>query len=435
MHLLRLVLFHVVPLILAVAAPVLLLWAWGNGLPLLPALLVGLLFLSAAVIIYLAGALQQPSHAQVDDIENLWAEISRLREQLRQLSASKEASGQDACSTSRPDEQPRAVPAPAHGAPSTEAASSAAASSSAASSSATSSSTASCAAPHADAGTPPSPQWQATAPSGLEAPAGYVLYMEAVHDPAKGDEVVFYRAMPTLPAEEGRIYPARHAQIRARLLGLAGGLQAQMLRDSLAFLRELRAAQGSLMVICPLDAATLGRGQTSAVLQEMLLTAGAVARDGLLLAVAQEDLGMISREAREQLMMLSGHVAGWVLDCNRLPDAQAPLPLSLHVGHVDVPATVLEQLAGLGDFTERVHALQGRGWRIVANGVETKAQLALAQRFGALARGRMLAAPRRLRLPEKRAHQADNAAADTQRQQAVVPDMPGAAQHRVAAMP
>ncbi len=367
MHWVRLITFVILPLLLALAAPVLILWAWGNDWPLLPALLAGIMFLAAAIVVHLSGQLSQPQTNAAQ--EAIWQELHALRQKVDALLA------QPRQQAPAPDEKERKTPVKKTVAERREPAS-----------------------PPAEQSLGNEPQRPAMSASAEEALAGFQLYMEPVIDLASG-QTALYRAHPALPAEGERIYLGRHAQLRARTLGRAAALQARTVDGALAFAHRLRARGASPGIICPLDVAVLAQTDAAERLQRLLEASAEnrKAAEMVYFAVPFNELASTSREARMHLMMLAQSVAGFVIDHDGVLSPDTPLPLPLPVRHVDVPGQALALAAGLSDMEALAGRYAERGWRIIASEVGDVATARQVTPLAALARGAHFSPPRRVR--------------------------------------
>ena len=419
----RLFLFLIAPLLLALAAPMLLLWAWGNGLPLLPALLVSILLLSAALVVALLGLLSNSSSSAETDA--LWTELEKLRAQVQRLdgrghqpsthespagmgeegaqygsAGSREPAstaqmqiGQASRQTTQDEVRPQAP--------------------SAAQTAAMAAMALSPDDGTADTATPekPAPPQEARIAAIANAhasgyaqpprPPGLEIYMEPVMDLASG-HIAGYRALPALPAEEGKVYLGWQAHSRARLTGQAGAMQVHLLADCLRFMQALQAHghAGRLHVFCSLDVALLAQPRLRAPLQDQLQRAGHAAGHVLTPVLEARALHDSSSAARQHLLDIAALVQGFSLEHATLPDAEAPLPVPLHVLHVEVPASALGMAGHLADLPAWRAAWQARGAGIIINAVDDEAALLHARAVAQLARGREVGLPRRMRLPD-----------------------------------
>ncbi len=406
MHWIRLVLFLLVPLLLALAGPLVLLWAWGTGKSLLPALLVGLVFLSTALVIFLVGQMAVP-HEHEEDIALLWHEVETLHKKMRDMTApaATSASGTDR----QKDEDPASSPSsPRNGRE-----------------------------PHAPdetaaAGMPPQPPQRDIAPAkptptktdiaaaasripSSSSPAivsagnkaGFRLYMEPVTH-LQENRVRMYRAHPALPEKGERVYLGRQAQLLARQRGEAAALQLFTLRRSMDFARQLQKRGVGLPIVCPVDVALLAIDEVARQLRDMLRTYhNANGEGGILLALTMADLEKSGREERRQALMLAQTVTGFVLDHAAMPTADAPLPLPLPVRYLDIPASALSLGGALSDWPQQRRRFQQRGMSLIASGVDTDAALEHARKMADLGRGMRFSPPRRVR-----EELLDNASAD-----------------------
>ncbi|GEM_PF-4914033 len=390
MHWLRLVLFVLFPLLLTVAAPVLLLWAWGNNMPLLPALLLTALSLSLALALHLLG---QFSHPHDTDIDALWHEVETLRQQLRQVQVA---------GTRQVEAGPAAVADNAGANATASVAQEADAAHQAVQSAASTT----------DAGQQPLPVQTAPSVNASHAPfspsvppaapEGFQLYMEPVNA-LNGQYTALYRALPALPAEGQAIHLGRHAQLRARTLGQAAALQWHTMLGCLRFARALRERNCPAPVICPLDVAVLEQPGNGALLLSLLQEDDwrMAAQEVLLPSLPLEELMRSGRTARRVLLELEALVNGFVLEHATLPMPDAPLPLALSVRHVDVPAAALQQ-AGVEQAETVVRAWQERGVGIIASGIDDAELPGRLHGLAALGRGRHIGPPRRVRLPQEK---------------------------------
>ena len=376
MRWIRQITFVILPLLLALAAPVLILWAWGNNWPLLPALLSGIMFLAAAMVVHLSGQL---SHSHADENqEAIWRELHALRHKVDALAeqATWEHDSPGEAETLRDGEMAdggdegagttRRVPAAVDGV------------------------------------TKERPQENAPSAPAINAThaelQGYQLFMEPVVDITSG-RTALYRAHAALPADGGRVYLGRNAQLRARTLGRAAALQARTLDGCLTFAHRLRTRGAELGVVCPLDVAVLAQDDAA---ERLLWLLGAsrqaeeVART-IYFAIPFNDLATSSREARMHLMMLAQSVAGFILDHEGVLSPDAPLPLPLPVRHVDIPGRALALAGGLSDMGALAARYHERGWQIIASDISDDAAARQVAAFAGLARGGHYSPPRRVR--------------------------------------
>ena len=385
MHWVRLITFLIAPLVLALAAPVLVLWAWSNDLPLLPALLVGLVFTSLALAIHLVGQ-ALPRHD--DDLHLLWEEVEHLREavfhdhqqenhQRETPAAAHEPAGHVADATADGEATQRQHSEPAR---------------------------------HRDENMhdaalhrplhhqhhhhrhhhEPAPAATTGAASAHHA-RELRLYMEPVVS-LESNATVFYRALPALPADGGRIYLGDQAFLRARQQGWERRFTREVLERGAAFARQLKARGLTAAVAVPLDAAVLEDG--GVVAQALLQTLEDDAREvSLMFILRREDLGRASQSARMHLLMLAQASDGVVLDMS-VPDVNGFfLPAPLPVRYLDVPAARLAEV----DHQPFMQRLGARGWTLVASGIDSPELLARARALASLGRGRHLSPPRRVR--------------------------------------
>lgn len=366
MHWVRLITFLGAPLLLALMAPVLILWAWSNDLPLLPALLVGLVFTSLALAIHVVGQ-ALPRHD--DDLHLLWEEVEHLRETILHAQ-----SGEQGAQQSAPHQPASHAAAPNGQVP------------------------ASTGAITALAQQGPDTGARQAAPQAGMAGAAWSgdardmrLYMEPVVS-LQGNATVFYRALPALPADAGRIYLGDQAFLRARQQGWMADFTRQVLQRSVHFARQLKERGVAAAVACPLNMMVLENGNavTQALLRELEDDG---ARVSLMFILRREYLARASQGARMQMLMLAQASDGVVLDL-AAPDINAFfLPAPLPVRYLDIPVARLGEM----DPQPFMQRLGARGWTLVASGIDDPQGLARAQALASLGRGRHLAPPRRVR--------------------------------------
>lgn len=406
MHWVRVIIFVVLPLLLALAAPTLILWAWGNNWPLLPALLAGIMFLAAAVVVHLSGQIgRQP----MDDAQQaLWQELHALRRKVDAIAAGETGRAGAAGSMQQEDRQGETPHAQHDAAPDVPVASDTSAQQ-------------------------PSRREQAAAlsrqPGSSDALrnddhlAGFQLYMEPVVDMASG-QTVMYRAHPALPAKGGRLYLDRQALVRARTLGRSGAMALRVLDGVLAFAHGLRARGASQGVICPLDVAVLAHEEVAERLQHLLGTEPHFreAAQATSLALVFNELAASSREARMHLMMLAQGVSGFIIEHEGVLSPDTPLPLPLPVRHVDVPGSALALAGGLSDMGTLAARYHERGWQVIAREVANEDMAHRVMPLAALARGPYFSPPRRVREEALAPRDANSTAGDGQQ----VPSTPSA---------
>ena len=384
MQWLRLIIFLLAPMLLALAASALVMWAWANDLPLLPALLVGLVFLSLALSIHLLGQMV-PNHD--DDLHFLWREVEHLRAMIqlpqegeeevsspraaREQTAQEQTAPQGSTEPSRPSPASRALSSTASAAPSAP-------------------------------GRPeqarfahhPAPRAHG-APSSVSAIARELrLYMEPVVS-LENNATVFYRALPALPAEGEALYLGGQAFLRARQQGHSGAFAQHLLARCVAFAGQLKARGLSETVICPLDMAVLRSADVADALISQLLDDNA-AHAPLMLALRHGDLAHAPQEARMHLLTLAQASGGVVLEMDA-PDINGFfLPVPLPVRYLDIPAAHLAETTAMRPFLQR---LGTRGWTLMASGIDSLELLARARACATLGRGRQISPPRRVRDP------------------------------------
>lgn len=390
MHWVRLITFLIAPLLLALAAPAFVLWAWSNDMPLLPALLVGLVFTSLALAIHLIGQ-ALPQHNE--DLHLLWEEVEHLREAILHPDGEHGIERRETAEAAEERDMGQPSPQERHSTALADAASA----------------TAAPLRPEtpAPAHVPPSSPASAAQPA-MSAAQEMRLYMEPVVS-LENNATIFYRALPALPADAGRIYLGEHAFLRARQQGWPARFMQQVLARCVRFAAQLQARGMAGAVACPLHTTLLEHD--SAITPALLQTLeDGPARASVMFVLRREDLTQTSQGTRMQLLMLSQAGAGVVLDMET-PDINGFfLPAPLPVRYLDIPAARLAE-AAQQPFMQRLGA---RGWTLVASGIDTVELLTQASACASLGRGRHISPPRRVREPHEAPAGAavhDNAAA------------------------
>ncbi len=389
MHWFRLILFLLVPLLLALAGPLLILWAWGAGKSLLPALLVGIIFLATALVIFLVGQMAAPNE-QEEDIALLWHELESLRKQVAELRAGKAPEPME--TTTQREAPPAGTLAGNAPAPRAQSRAPSSKSEEAQRPSAATGATAGQSASAAAAMSPSKPR--VLVPAAGDA---YRLYMEPVMR-LRDNALRVYRAHAALPGKGEQVYLGRQAQLLARQRGEAAALQLHTLRRCIDFAEQLRARGAALPVVCSLDVVLMDMADVVRQCNEMLRAFHAAhGAGGILLALAMADLEKSGREERRNVLLLAQNVSGFVLDFSVLPVADAPLPLPLPVRYLDIPAAALALGGALSDWASQRQRFHQRGMRLVASGVDTDAALERARKMADLGRGARFSPPRRVR--------------------------------------
>ena len=368
MHWVRLITFLGAPLLLTLAAPALVLWAWSNDLPLLPALLVGLVFTSLALAIHLVGQ-ALPRHDE--DLHLLWEEVEHLRAAILHAD---EHEAEPAAQAPRSEMHPQEGGQPAR------------------QQEFATSHVGTAPPPRQEAGAPHAARQAAPGGSPITSPARDMrLYMEPVVA-LQGNATVFYRALPALPADAGRIYLGDQAFLRARQQGWMADFTRQVLQRSVHFARQLNERGVAAAVACPLNMMVLedGNAVSQALLREL---ESGEARVPLMFILRREYLTRASQGARMQMLMLAQASDGVVLDM-AAPDINAFfLPAPLPVRYLDIPVDRLAQ----ADPQALMQRLGARGWTLVASGIDSPEWLVRARALASLGRGRHLSPPRRVR--------------------------------------
>ena len=358
------------------------LWAWMNGQPLTPALLLAVILLAAAQVLFFAGSLLRPSghsRRRMADFMRMFAglksETAALARRLENLERKKTAraphpaTGAAAVKTASIETARKGADKPASPARPRPAA-------------------ARTRAAH--------PAKAAAGGASLKDPMNdFRLYMEPVAD-LKSRATAFYRAAPALALADGRIFLGAHAGLRAAQLGIAARFDMENLRRSADFIRLLRGKGRDTFAVCPLTRASLASRRFRDELTAFMKKAGKDISGRIVLDISHPALSSLSEDGTFGLAWLAQNGVRLCLSgCQ--PDRIDPEALGkLGFAFLDMDVrTITSALRDHGgDMLRRAAA---PGLAIIASGVDAPELEARVRPFVRLARGRVFSPPRRVR--------------------------------------
>jgi len=375
--------FIYLPMLLAAVAAGIAIWAFYGGLDPLPALLVALVVLAAALVLHLAAlpasavsasrsGSREPRHVARGLTEEL-RHLARRVGKLEGAAKGKAGAAPAACAPAAPRE-PAAVAASAAGP--------------------TAASSARPAGKQRPARAVHGGQQRRT--TAREAMRGFRLYMEPVVD-LTANRTAFYRATSALAAPDGRIFLGEQAAARATRLGFAARHDMATLRHAAGFLRRLKARGRDTRVICPLSRASLASPRFRDDLRAFMNANGDIAA-GFVMDVSRQTLSMAGEEGALGLAWLAQNGVRLCLSQGQPEFIDAPALRQLGFAWLDMDRRIL--LKSLqADGGAALGRATASGLEVIASGMDTPQAERHLRPLVQLARGRLYSPPRRVRMP------------------------------------